>query len=66
MNWFEVEATVLGQRHTARYRRIGSLIEVNWNDALRATSVGSLRDEIAAAAMLKQMVLRGDTPKKAA
>jgi hypothetical protein len=66
MNWFEIEATVLGQRHTARYRTVGTMIEVNWNDALRATSKGSLRDEVAAAAILKQMVLRGPVTKRAA
>ena len=66
MNWFEFEATVQGQRHTARYRRVGSLIEVNWNDGLRATSVGGLRDEVVASAILRQMVLRGGEPLKAA
>ena len=66
MNWFEVEAVVQGQRHTARYRRVGSLIEVDWNDGVRATSVGALRDNVVAAGLLKQMVLRGGQPLKAA
>ena len=66
MNWFEIETTVHGKRHTARYRTVGTMIEVNWNDGLRATSKGSLRDEVAAAAILKQMVLRGPVAKKAA
>ena len=66
MNWFEVEAIVEGRRHTARYRRVGTLIEVNWNNGVRATSVGALRDNVVAAGLLKQMVLRGGEPLKAA
>ena len=66
MNWYEVEATVLGRRHAGRYRRIGSMIEVNWNGGLRTTPPGALRDEVAAAAVLKHMVLRGAEPRKAA
>jgi len=58
MHWKPIETLLGPQSYSGRYRVIGSRIEVEWGDAKRVDFMGAMREEIAAANVLRQLVRR--------
>lgn len=56
MSWHQIELMIEKQAYKAQFRQVGALVEVDWNGAKRAYSVGAVRIEIAAANGLRRMI----------
>lgn len=58
MQWKPIETLLGAQSYSGRYRVVGARIEVEWGDATHVDIMGALREEIAAASVLRQLVRR--------